>query len=88
MTLRLRLRRSWTSWSLKRILRRQAKAERELQLLLLLLDSQRLHLTGLDEKRQLLEFQQRELEEATAYRLEGLLPDTSSPKDGPLQLLN
>ena len=79
MTIRLRLRHSWTRWLQKRTARRLSRENKRLRLLQQLLDSQLLLLTQLEEKEERLRFVQQELMESARYRTEGLLAGPPPP---------
>lgn len=64
----LRLRRSWTQWSLRQTLRRQRLEQWRLTLLLQVLDSQHLLLKELRQQEQRLWHRLQELEESRQFR--------------------
>ena len=67
MTVTQRFRRSWESWSLTRTRKRQAKAERRLQLLQLETTHQLLLLKELEAETRRLEHRQREIQQAAEW---------------------
>lgn len=66
---------SWTSWSLKRTLRKQKRAEIRLQLLQLETDSQLLRVKELSQRQTQLEHRRQEQLESREYRLHQQLPE-------------
>jgi hypothetical protein len=67
LTVRRSLRRSWTSWRLKRIAKRQQKAVQRALLLQLELESQLLQCKELEQEEQLLLHRQQETLESEAF---------------------
>lgn len=68
LALAQRSRRSWTSWSRRRVEKRLAKAERRLSLLLLEVDHQNLLIKELEQKDLQLEHRQAEMTAALLWR--------------------
>lgn len=68
LTATQRSRRSWTSWSLTRTMRRTARAERRLRALQLETDHQLLRLKELEQRRTQLLHRQLEMREAQEFR--------------------
>jgi hypothetical protein len=67
MTVRRSLRRSWTSWRLNRLKKRQARAAQRVLLLQLELESQLLRCKELDQLEQQLQHRQQETVESEAF---------------------
>ena len=76
-----RLQRSWTHWLLQRTTKALAKAQRQLQLLLVLVDSQLLRLKELEQKGLALEHRLSEMEESRRYRVRGVLANPAIPQE-------
>lgn len=90
MTVAQRFRRSWTSWSLKRMARKQQKAQRRLELLQLETTHQLLRVKELSQAQVQLEHRQRELTEAEQWYRAGTPPMeklVQEPALTPLQML-
>ena len=73
-----RLQRSWTHWLLQRTTKALAKAQRQLELLLVLVDSQLLRLKELEQKGFSLEHRLAEMEESHRYRVRGVLANPTA----------
>lgn len=79
-----RLRASWTSWSLTRTRRREARALQRLLLLQTSLDSQHLLVKELRQREQLLLHRQQEMAESLSYHLQQALPLLPASPSSPL----
>ena len=73
-----RLQRSWTRWLLQRATKALARAQRQLELLLVLVDSQLLRLKELEQKGSSLEHRLAEMEESHRYRVRGVLANPTA----------
>lgn len=74
LTLRLRWRRSWTSWRLARSAKKRAREEKRLQLLLMSLDSSQLRIKELELREAMLAHRMTEMAESRQHRTAGVLP--------------
>lgn len=68
------MRLSWTRWRLTSLAKRQQREAKRLRLMQVQQDSQLLLLSLLEQREQLLLYQERELLEIQSFRLEGRLP--------------
>lgn len=81
LTLRLRCRRSWTSWRLSRTSRRLAREDRRAALLQQSLDSSLLRIKELEQLERMQEHRLQEMAESEQFRQTGSLPPVSSTTD-------
>ena len=73
-----RLQRSWTHWLLQRTTKALTKAQRQLELLLVLVDSQLLRLKELEQRRESSLHRVLEMRESEQYRTLQILPPVES----------
>ena len=70
---------SWTSWRLSRLTRKRAKQETHLRMLQLELDWQLLRAKELEQQETQLLHRLQELQEAKAFRLQGMVQSQETP---------